>query len=208
MSKEVFGEELWNSIQGVVKEKGVNLILDNKEKPDYIPKSRFDEVIGSKNELKTQVTELSSQLNALKESAKGNETFTKQIEELQSKNGEWESKYKNTLLESAIKLSAVTEKAKDPSDLIRFLDSSKLEIADDGMVKGLDEQITKLKETKSYLFDNGVTSTTTGVNPSNTTGNKTDEQQLQDDYAEAMKNGNMPMAIAIKNKLISMIKKG
>ena len=64
--KEVFGEELGTQVESVVTEKKINLIVDNKENPGYIPKSRFDEVIGSKNELKTQVSELTNQLETLK----------------------------------------------------------------------------------------------------------------------------------------------
>jgi hypothetical protein len=207
MSKEIFGD-LWGQIEAVVAEKGVSLIVDNKEKPGYIPKSRFDEVVGSKNELKTQVGELSNQLNLLKESAKGNEALTKQIEELQAKNGEWEGKYKSTLLESAIKIKAITEKAKDAGDLLKFLDISKLEAQEDGNIKGLDEQIIKLKETKAYLFDVGaVMSQGTGSNPTGTTNSKTETQQLEESYQEAMTKGNMPLAIALKNKLINMINK-
>lgn len=209
MSKELFGEELWNSIQGVVKEKGLNLILDNKEKPEYIPKSRFDEVIGSKNELKTQVTELSSQFEALKKSAAGNEELTTKLTELQQKNTDWESRYKSTLLESAIKIKAVTEKAKDAGDLVKFLDMSKLEIADDGTVKGLDEQLTKLKEIKAYLFDDGKGGTTpgAGANPPGGGGAKTELQDLQDAHMAALKNGNIPLAVSIKNKLTALMNK-
>ena len=154
MSKEIFGE-IWDQVTSVAKEKGVNLIVDNKEKPEYIPKSRFDEIIGQKNLIKTQADELAQQLDTLKKSAKGNEELTKTIEELQKKNGDWEGKYKNTLLESSIKIKAVTEKAKDASDLIKFLDISKLEIDETGNVKGLDDQLKVLKETKPYLFDLG-----------------------------------------------------
>lgn len=206
MSKEIFGE-LWEQVQGIVKERGLNLILDNKEKPEYIPKSRFDEVIGSKNELKSQVTELSSQFEALKKSAVGNETLTKQIEDLQKQNGDWEGKYKQTLLESSVKLKAVTEKAKDANDLVKFLDLSKLEVAEDGTVKGLDEQIAKLKETKAYLFDLGTTPSGSGANPAGAGAHKTEEQQLSDAYTEAIKAGNMPLAIALKNKLVALSNK-
>ena len=78
--KEIFGEELAPQIEAVVSEKGLNLIVDNKEKPNYIPKDRFNEVINSKNELKTQVSELTNHLEEMKKSAKGNDELTKTIE--------------------------------------------------------------------------------------------------------------------------------
>jgi hypothetical protein len=203
MSKEIFGEELWKQIEPIVTEKGLNLIVDNKNQPNYIPKSRFDEVNGSKNELKTQVGELSNQLDLLKKSAKGNDELTKQIEDLQKRNGDWEGKYKATLLESAIKIKAMAEKAKDAGDLIKFLDLSKLEIEESGNVKGLEDQLKLLKESKSYLFETAAGNPP--PNPANGGGNtKTEEQQLIDGHAEAMKNGNIALAIALKNKLIAL----
>ena len=184
--KELFGEELATQVETIVKEKGVNLVVDNKEKPNYIPKARLVDVIGVKNELKTQVGELTNQLETLKESAKGNETLTKQIEELQAKNQDWEGKYKNTLLESAIKLKAVTNNAKDPDDLVKFLDMSKLEIDETGEIKGLDEQLSALKESKSYLFDSVQTSQT-GTNPTSATETLSKVEKLQQELNEARK---------------------
>jgi hypothetical protein len=203
--KELFGEEMFGKIDSIVKEKGLNIIVDNKENPNFIPKSRFDEVIGQKNQVKSQADELIKQLDELKKSVKGNEEFTKTIEELQKKNLDWEGKYKNTLLESAIKIKATTEKAKDAGDLIKFLDVSKLEIDDSGNVKGLEEQLKTLKESKSYLFD-------TGTNPNQTTNpagtaHKTELQQLEEAYAQAIKTNNTVLQIMLKNKIFKLTKK-
>ena len=209
MSKEIFGEELWPKVEEIVKTKGLNLILDNKEKPEYIPKSRFDEVIGSKNELKTQVSEVSAQLEALKKSAKGNEELTKTIEDLQKKNGDWEGKYKDSLLTSTIKLEATKIKAKDPGDVIAFLDKTKLEIADDGTIKGLDEQLKKLQESKPYLFGESTSNPPAGSGGANPAGggSKTEIQQVEEQIAEAQKKDNFAMVIALKDKLFALNKK-
>lgn len=182
MSKEIFGEELWTKIEPLVKEKGLNLILDNKEKPEYIPKSRFDEVIGQKNLVKSQADELAQQLDSLKKSAKGNDELTKQIEELQKKNGEWEGKYKDTLLSGVIKVEAMRAKAKDPADVIAFLDKSKLEVIEDGSIKGLEEQLKRLQETKPYLFGE-VTQAPTGggANPP-LPGSKDPDKMTMEEY--------------------------
>ena len=75
--KEIFGEELGTQIETVITEKNLNLIIDDKEKPNFIPKARFDEVIGSKNQYKTQASELTSELETLKKSAKGNAELEK-----------------------------------------------------------------------------------------------------------------------------------
>ena len=203
MSKEIFGD-LWSQIEPVVKEKGLNLILDNKEKPEYIPMSRFQEVVGSKNEWKTQAGELTSQLETLKKSVKGNEELTKTIEELQKKNGDWEGKYKDTLLTGAIKVEALKLKAKDPTDIIAFLDKTKLEISEDGTIKGLDEQLKKLAESKPYLFGENIPQGT-GTNPASA-GSKTEIQQLEEQLQEAIKGGKTALMVSIKNKLFQLQK--
>ena len=155
MYKELLGEELNEKVKAALKEKGKVLLIDDPKEPAYIPKSRFDEVIQKKNELKTQTGELSGQLEDLKKAAKGNEKLLEKIEELQGKNSEWEQKHNNSILESAIKYVALQEKAKDPTDLLHYLDKSKLQIDEQGNVKGLDEQLKSIKEKKSYLFDSG-----------------------------------------------------
>jgi hypothetical protein len=47
-------------------------------------------------------------------------------------------------------------------------------------------------------------------NPPNGGNTQTEEQQIQNAHAEALKTGNMPLAIALKNKLTTLInnKKG
>lgn len=199
--KELFGEELGTQIEGIVAEKKINLIVDDKEKPNYIPKTRFDEVIGSKNELKSQVGALSDELETLKKSAKGNEELTNAIQELQNKNTEWETKYNKTLIENAVKMQALHHKALDPSDLAKFLDYNELSLDEDGNVKGLKEQIDGLKESKAYLFEvDKKANNNNATNPTNVVIKKDAEEQYQD----AIKSGNQALAIALKNRMFNL----
>lgn len=127
-----------------------NDISDSK-KPEYMPTVRFDEVVAQKNELKTQVGELTGQIDSLKKAAEGNEALTKQIEELQQHAKDADERVKNTTLDSAIKVAAIAAKANDPADVLAFVDKSKL-IVDGDKVVGLDDQIKSLQESKAYLF--------------------------------------------------------
>ena len=199
--KEIFGEELGTQVETVITEKKLNLIIDDKEKPNFIPKQRLDEVIGSKNELKTQVGALSVELEALKKSAKGNEELTLAIEQLQSKNTDWESKYNKTLIENAVKMEALHHKALDPTDLSKFIDFDNVTLDDGGSVKGLTEQIAALKEAKAYLFDGEkVTNNNSPSNPTNVVVVKNIDEQ----YQEAVKSGNQVLAIHLKNKMYNI----
>ena len=199
--KEVFGEELAAQIEGVVKEKGVNLIIDDKEKPNFIPKDRFNEVIGSKNELKTQVSELTNQLDTLKKSAKGNDDLVAKIEELQNNSVDAQNRYNKSLIDNAIKMEAIGNKAIDPKDLAKFLDYTTLKLDDDGNVEGLGDQFLALKESKPYLFE--AEKTANNNNASNPT-NVVVQKNLDEQYQEALKNGNQTLAIALKNRMFNI----
>jgi hypothetical protein len=210
MYKELLGEELNEKVKAVLKEKGKTLLIDDPKEPAYIPKSRFDEVIQKKNELKTQTGELSGQLEDLKKAAKGNEKLLEKIEELQSKNSEWEKKHNNSILESAIKYVALQEKAKDPTDLLHYLDKSKLQIDEQGNVKGLDEQLKSIKEKKSYLFDSGEPQkpsipSSSGSNPQ-LPKFKGELGQLQDDLRLAQEKRDIQSQIIIQNKIFELQK--
>lgn len=187
--KEIFGEETAAKIEAVItaaKEKGYTFIADSIEKPEYIQKSKLDEVTGQKDQALTQVTELTQQINGLKKSANGNEELTKQLEKLQTQNQEWEGKYKNSVLDSAIKLAAVKSKAKDPADVLAFVDKSKIQVNGDGTISGLDEQLTNLSKSKAYLFED-TPAGSPGANPaggSKPTGGKSYGESIAEYYAQ------------------------
>lgn len=121
-----------------------------------IPKSRFDEVNEAKKNLETLISDRDKQLKELGEKAKGNEELTKQIEDLQIANKEakttYEKRLKEVQLSTAIKL-ALAGKAQDEDIVTGLIDSSKIELNEDGSIKGgLDDQLKTLKESKPFLF--------------------------------------------------------
>lgn len=72
-----------------------------------------------------------------------------QITDLQAK---YEADTKAIKRDAALKL-AIGGKAHDPSDVIRLLDTDKLELDDDGNLKGdIDDLLKPIKESKPYLF--------------------------------------------------------
>jgi len=146
--KAIVGDELYNQVVAKLGDKKIDILSDN-----YIPKARFDEINGAKNTLKTQVDELVNQIAALKKSNSGNEELQKTLEDLQKKNTEWESKYNTTILENAIKAEATKEQARDPQDILAFINRDSIKLDGAGKLLGLTEQLTELKKSKAYLFD-------------------------------------------------------
>mgnify|MGYP005851513631 CR=1 FL=1 len=75
--------EVVGNVIAKMQELGYPAMANNSKTPEYVNKAHYDQVNG-------QAQELSKQLEELKKAAKGNEEFTKKIEELQQKNAEWE----------------------------------------------------------------------------------------------------------------------
>lgn len=134
----------------------------------FIPKARFDEVNETKKDLEQQIRDRDKQLKDLQEKVKGNEELEKTIKELQEANKatkeQYEAKIKDMTIAAAIR-SKLTD-AKYPDLLLTKFDQSKLSIAEDGTVLGIDEQLTALKEQYRDLFKPDLK----GREPNNTGG--------------------------------------
>jgi hypothetical protein len=84
----------------------------------------------------------------------------------------------------------------------KLMDKSKISIDDDGNVLGVREALAAL-EIEFPEIKKGVVSNTQPPNPS---GNvvKTELDQLEEEHKEAVKNGNLALSIAIKNKIFKL----
>lgn len=120
------------------------------DKKDYIPRSRLNDKNTEIKELKDEIKNRDDQITTLQTAVKGNEDLEKKLKDLEKANGDWESKYKQTQIDTAIKLAA--KDAKDPADILAFIKKEGLDLAEDGTIKGLDEALKGLKESKPYLF--------------------------------------------------------
>ena len=138
--------------------------------------------------LSKQVKDRDKQIDTLKASAGDNEELKKQIETLQADN-----------------------KAKDEAHAKELLDLTDAKLGDDGTVKGLAEQITKLKadEGSKFMFNATEQTTTqqqtfTGFQPgTSTTVPDSKQAGYEARLAEARKNNNQLEVIKIKQEAYS-----
>lgn len=105
---------------------------------------------------KSQLEQRDKDLKELKKSAEGNADLQKQYDDLQQKYKEekkdFEEKIKATQLNSALKL-ALNGKVHDSDLVSSLIDKETIELDENGnIVKGLEEQVKTLQDSKSFLF--------------------------------------------------------
>jgi len=125
----------------------------------YVPKARFDEVYNEKSKLSEILKERDGQLEALKNSTGDVDGLKKEIEKLQTANSKKDEEHaaaiKDLKVETAIAAALVAAKAKNTKAVRALLELKDADLADDGTVKGLADQLKKLVESEetSFLFD-------------------------------------------------------
>ncbi|SET33043.1 Phage minor structural protein GP20 [Enterococcus malodoratus] len=148
----------------------------------------------AKQELATNQTEL----NALKESAQGNDELTQKLADLQTKFDEAKTNSEKQLSEQqkdfAIKLALNEAQALDNDIVLGQLDKETIKVVD-GKLQGFEEQLNGLKENKAFLFQNSDPTPdpepspkpqiVPGGNPSGSqSGGKTIVQKIQERLGE------------------------
>lgn len=126
----------------------------NKEFPNHaVPKSQYNTLAETKIKLENDIKDRDIQLEGLKEvDAAG---LQAEIIRLQGENTTAKETYQKELkdlqLTNAIKL-ALSGKVHDEDLASQLIKKDELILSEEGKVVGLDDQITSLKESKSFLF--------------------------------------------------------
>lgn len=124
----------------------------------FVTKARFNEVNEENKTLKAQVSERDGQIETLKKSAGDNTELQNQITALQEANKQKDKDHANEIkalkISNAVELALTGAKAKNNTAvkalLVDFI--GKAELAEDGTVKGLDDEVKKLVEGKDTAF--------------------------------------------------------
>ena len=129
-----------------------------KEFEGYVPKEHLDTSNAEKKQLQADIASRDKQLEELKKSSGDNAELKKQIETLQETNKSEAKKHADEMKEfrltSAIKL-AITGKVHEEDMAAALFDRSRLALAEDGSVSGLNEQLEAIRKDKAFLFKDG-----------------------------------------------------
>lgn len=159
--------------------------------------------------LKKQVKERDKQLEDLKASAGDNEELKKQIKQLQEDNKTQAAAHEKELtqlkIDTAVDKALTESGAKNIKAARALLNLDDAALSDDGLVKGLSEQIDKLKtdDGSKFLFNEPEQSPPkfTGFQPGDSSMVPNSKQAgYEVRLAEARKNGNQLEVINIKQE--------
>ena len=181
----------------------------------YVPKTHYDEVSAELKAAKATIKERDTQLETLKKSTGDVEALKKQFDELQAKNKtdaeSHAAEIKAMKINNAVEKALSDAKAINPATVIPLLKDflAKAELADDGALRGLADEIGKLAkaEETSFLFK-ADTSNKSGISGAAPAGSATTSpdpklQGYQTRLADARKNGDTHAAILIKQEAAS-----
>lgn len=157
----------------VDKQKVVDAI--EEQNSGMVPRSRLNDKNTEIKDLKEELTNRDKQIETLEKSVKQDSELQNELEQLKQTNADWQTKYQESQLNNAIKLG-VAKDANDPNDILAFINKDGLEVQEDGEVKGLDDALSNLRESKPYLFAETKPTGNSPIDGNNPTGGITKEQ--------------------------------
>ena len=130
--------------------------MSAEELKGMIPKSRLDEVIAERDNAKEDHADVLKQLGALQKETGDVQSLKDKIQELQDNATETEKTHAAEIqtlkINNAVDTALIGAKALNTKAVKALLNLEGAELAEDGSVKGLAEQITALQKSDSYLF--------------------------------------------------------
>jgi len=124
----------------------IDKIMDENGKDVEKAKGSLADVQQERDDLKKQIFDRDEQLESLKKAKGNSEELQKQIEQLQADN-------KQIKIDTAVERALTGAKAKNITAVKALLKLDGAELADDGTIKGLAEQIDAVKKDNDYLFE-------------------------------------------------------
>lgn len=145
---------------GLTEEQAVSCAKASEaELKGFVPKAKLDMAEQAKETLELQAKEYDKQIQLLKKSAGDSEQLNQTIAKLQAANkqakADYDQQVKTLKIGYAVDAALGEAKAKNLTAVKALLDLQDADMDDKGKVKGLEEQIKKLKEAKetAFLFD-------------------------------------------------------
>lgn len=194
-------------VSNEIAEKIVSLV--NEEFSDFVPKSRFNKVIEQRDKYKADYETSVNELDKLATSSKDIDSLKGELAKLQETNkqliSDHEAKISKLALDNAVEMALVKADVKNTKAVKALMSDFLANATLEGeTVKGIDEAITKLKESDGYLFNaTSSNNNPTGHTPKGNSGSnpeQTPRSVFEARLAEARTNKDNLAAIRIKQE--------
>lgn len=154
---------------------------------EHVPYDRFKQVNDDKKALEGQVAERDKAIEGLNAKVKAGEDAATSIQQLQEQLKEKDAAVLAVRKDAAIQVALTQAKARNPKAALALLEADKLELQEDGTVKGLKEALEGLQKSDAYLFDTGEPAKPTGAGGFNPppAGNEPKQPQTFQDAVRA-----------------------
>lgn len=133
---------------------------------NYVTKLQFNKKNDALKQAEESLEAMQSDIETLKKANADNAELSKQIDELNAAQVKREEEYTAQIqkmeLDGIVERTLLSSKVKNAKAVRALLDLEDAKVKD-GTIKGLDDQLTKLKESDPYLFESD--SKPTGVTP-------------------------------------------
>ncbi len=165
---------------------GLNEEAADKVLKEHVPYDRFKQVNDDKKALEGQLTERDKAITDLSAKVKAGEGAEKSIADLQEQLKQKDTAVLAARKDAAVQVALTQAKAKNAKAVMALLDADKLELQEDGSVKGLKEALEGLQKSDAYLFEPAkAASGSSGFNPSTPTGGGTPPPATLQDAIQA-----------------------
>lgn len=143
----------FDSLSSKLSTLGYDVIFNNKEKAEFIPSGRLSEVVVQREAYKKQFEETDRKLKELIAASSGNDELSAKLKLLQDENTNLLKQMEEDRINSEIMVKAAG--AKNPLDVLAFINVEKIKVNSKGEISGVEEEITRIKTEKPYLFGAG-----------------------------------------------------
>lgn len=128
---------------------GYEVLINQKDKAEFVPAGRLSEVVAQRETFKTQAETLNAQLLELKNKSSDSETQTK-LQAMIDDNNKLVAQLDEVKKTAEITLEA--RDAIDPKDIIMFVDMTKVKIDAKGNISGAKDEVDRIRKEKPHLF--------------------------------------------------------
>lgn len=154
-------EELMK-LEGMTEELAVQIAeMSANEMKGMVPRLRLDEVIAERDNAKNDHAEVLKQLGALQKETGNVDELKQKITQLENDAKEAQKTHEAEItqlrIDNAVETALLGANALNTKAVKALLDMEGAELQEDGTIKGLADQITKLQESDGYLFGSSKT---------------------------------------------------